>query len=112
VPLAVFRRAKAKIKIQALSQRHRIPISEQVTTGAVATDIICVQGLLGAVWPDSATGGVEALAVGDRDVGEAVAVAEGFGLVAAEVGDCGEDLLRSGGMLDLRSQGVVLELIE
>jgi hypothetical protein len=52
------------------------------------------------------------LAVGDRDVGEAVAVAEGFGLVAAEVGDCGEDLLRSGGMLDLRSQGVVLELIE
>lgn len=52
------------------------------------------------------------MAVGDRDVGEAVAAAEGFGLVAAEVGDCGEDLLRSGGMLDLRSQGVVLELIE
>jgi hypothetical protein len=44
--LAIFRCAKAEIIVQALSQGHRISVSKQIAAGAVATDVIRVQGFL------------------------------------------------------------------
>jgi hypothetical protein len=95
MPLSIFRGTETKIVIQTLRQRHRIPSTEQALAGAVAADVILVQGRLGAVWVDAAAGGVETLAFDDRGAREGLAVGEGFGLVAAEVVDRGGDLLCS-----------------
>jgi len=95
MPLSVFRRAKAKIKIQALRQGLQVPISEIIAAGTVAADTVYVQRCLGAVWRDSAAGGVEALAVENGDVRKALAVCEGFSLVTAKLADGGEDFLGS-----------------
>jgi hypothetical protein len=87
MPLAIFRRAKAKVIKQALGQGHRIAISEQTAAGTVAADVIGINCFLGAIWGNSSAGGVEVLAIIYRDVREAVAVGEGFSLVTAELAD-------------------------
>lgn len=87
MPLAIFRRAKAKIIKQALRQGHRITISEQTGSGTIAADVIGINCFLGAIWGDSSARGVEVLAIIYRDVREAVAVGKGFSLVATELAD-------------------------
>jgi len=97
MPLAIFRGAKAQIIEQALKQRVRITVGEQTAAGAVAADVIRVDGFLGAVRGDSSTGRVEVLAVSYRDVWEGHTVGERFGLVAAELVDGRQDFLCSAG---------------